>query len=184
VRAITPDFLELDRSISGEQVACLDGSSALALAVVARSWCFEISGLLVGGLIAQSSSDCTSHVMSPSLNRGEVDVRARTVGAEAFLQQSLKKTLNLGIAEKIGRGLWEHSRSSVTEVSSPNCETKYREPDYSTIDISGMAVEPTSAFLHPLFVGSAVVALTASGLVGLIPTVKWNMNTPPGGFSA
>jgi hypothetical protein len=71
----------------------------------------------------------------------------------------------------------KQNRSSVTEVSFPGCETKYREPDDSAIDISKIAAMPALAFLHPrawgartlmLYSRSLPYSITVSGAGGVV----------------
>ena len=103
MRARAADFLDSDRAVAGAKLSGLDRPPARALAVGARPWFFPIGGLLIGAELAQPAGDGAPHVMSPPLNRGQVDFGVRALGAEAVPHQSLEEALNLGIIEKTGR---------------------------------------------------------------------------------
>jgi len=102
VRAFPPDFLQKDRSISGEEFSGLDRAGARSVAIGTGLRFLGRPRLLGGRVFTQGPSDLLTDLVGPLLDGGEVEGSEGLVPREQFVGKQGEKLLELGIVSKIG----------------------------------------------------------------------------------
>ena len=103
MRAIQPQFLQEDRSVSSEKFSGLDRAGAGSAAIGTELGFVGRFGLVRGDLLTQSPSDLLTEFVSALLDGGEVEGSGGTVSVEQVAGEKGEKLLGLGILRRIGR---------------------------------------------------------------------------------
>lgn len=103
MRAIEPNFLQEDRSVSGEKFSLLNRTGAGSAAIGTGLGFVGRLCLLGGDLLAQGPSDLLTELVSALLDRGEVEGGGRNVPLEQVAGEKGEKLLELGILRSLGR---------------------------------------------------------------------------------